>query len=57
MRKPEKPMMFIGNDELTKKMIAHYWVEFRQYRRSRRLIEFVVITVFIILLVLVGVFI
>ena len=57
MKKPEKPVMFIGNDELTKKMIANYWVEFRQYRRNRRLIEFVVIAVFIILLVLVGVFI
>ena len=57
MKKPEKPVMFIGNDELTKKMIAQYLVEFRQYRRSRRLIEFVVIAVFIILLVLVGRFI
>ncbi len=57
MKKPEKPLMFIGNDELTKKMIAQYLVEFRQYRRSRRLIEFVVIAVFIILLVMVGVFI
>ena len=57
MKKPEKPVMFIGNDELTKKMIAHYWVEFRQYRRNRRLIEFVAIVVFLVLLGIAGVFI
>ena len=57
MKKPEKPMMFIGNDELTKKMIAQYLVEFRQYRRSRRLIEFVAIVVFLVLLGIAGVFI
>jgi len=57
MKKPEKPVMFIGNDELTKKMIAQYLVEFRQYRRNRRLIEFAAIAVFIMLLVLVGRFI
>jgi len=57
MKKPEKPLMFIGNDELTKKMIAHYWVEFRQYRRNRRLIEFVAIVVFLVLLGIAGVFI
>lgn len=49
MKKPEKPVMFIGNNELTKIMVARYWIDFNRYQRRKRLIEYVIISLVLVL--------
>lgn len=54
MKKPEKPIMFIGNDELNQKMIARYRMELNRYQRRKRVIGFVAIVVLLVLLGIAG---
>ena len=54
MKKPEKPVMFIGNDELTRKMVDHYRMDFNRDHRQKRVIEFVAIVVILVLLGIAG---
>jgi len=49
MKKPEKPMMFIGNDELTQIMVKRYWKEFSRYQRRKRLLESLVLLLVLVL--------
>lgn len=54
MKKPEKPIMFIGNDELNQKMIARYRRELNRYQHWNRVVVFVAIVVLLVLLGIAG---